>query len=705
MSLPHTRAGLNALLRPACVCVLGVSARRPTRGNLAIRSLQKQRYAGRILPIHPQAPELEGLPAVRAIEDLPPGVDAAFVAVPAADVSDVCERLDRAGVRAAVVITAGFSAEQETALRALTARIGMLVHGPNCMGVLNVSDGVPLYSAETPAKLRPGSVALLAQSGSAAISLMNTMQTGFSKVVTVGSEFRLTAADYLDWLADDPDTAAVGVILEAIQAPDAFAAAVRRVRAAGKAVAVLKVGRSAVGSAAAQAHTGALITPAMAYDCFFRLLGVPSVADYDQLAAALTVLVAHPAPLSAPGIAITGISGGETALMCDLVSEAGLCLADWSPDTAERLRSVLPGTTGRNPLDVWASVGQEQTNGHIVALQTIADDPAVGVILAVQDLQATLPPQLVERYHHPMAAVAAVRRATAKPVLVLSPTPDPLHPALAAGLAAAGVPALRGLWAGIGALRSLAMAPLADAAVPPALRAEAIAALKTEIRDHTGALPAPLCQRILASYGIAFVRSVLTDPDGALPPSAELSFPLVVKVLSADINHRSDVGGVVLGVTDTGSLRQAVATIRRNVAAAAPHASIAGFEIQEQMTGCVEALAGFSMAPPFGPLTVVGSGGVLAELQADRAAELGVVSPQCAAAMVAGTRLGQVLAGYRNLVPQTPLDGLALLVSNLTRLAADLSDVIAECDLNPVLVRPATGEAKAVDVLMVASRP
>lgn len=716
MSAPEatrTRSGLDALLRPRSVCVLGVSAKRATRGNMAIRSLRRMGFDGRILPIHPQASELEGFAAVPAIEALPEGVDVAFVAVPAADVADVIARLDRAGVRSAVVITAGFTAAQETALKDLAARTRLVMHGPNCMGVLNFSDGVPLYSAELPSKVAGGRVALLAQSGSAAIAVMNTLDVGFSKVATVGSEFRLTAADYLDWLADDPETSVVGVILEAIQSPPAFAAAVRRVQAAGKPVVVLKVGRSAVGAVAAQAHTGALITPSTAYTCFFDDLGVAAVADYDQLAAALTALSGGQAR-AGTGVAVTGISGGETALMCDLVAEAGLTPAAWSEATAERVRAALPGTTGHNPLDVWASVGQEGGDGHVQALQAIAADPAVGIVVAVQDLQASLPSSLSERYRHPIGAAIALRRTTDKPVIVVSPTPDPLHPGIAAEMRAAGLPALRGMWAGLGALRALAArgasvpgasvpgASVPGDARPPGLAPDALAALKAEIRGQRGVLPTPLCLRILDAYGIPFVRSVTVGPDGALPPGTPIAFPVVVKVSSTGIAHRSDIGGVRLGVADAAALRDAVAAIRANVTAAAPRAVIDGFEIQEEMTGCVEALAGFTDAPPFGPLTVVGSGGTLAELEADRAPSLGVVTPGRAASMIAGTKLGRVLGGYRNLVPRTPLDGLAALVADLTRLAADLADVVSECDLNPVLVRPGSGEARAVDVLMVA---
>ncbi len=688
--------GMDALLRPASVCVVGVSSRRPTRGNMAIRNLQALGFRGRILPVRPQAAELEGLKAVPSIEALPPGVDVAFVAVPAGDVAGVILRLDRAGVKAAVVITAGFSPEQEATLREVAGRVALLMHGPNCMGLLNFSDNVPLYSAEFPATIRPGRVALLAQSGSAAIAVMNTLRAGFSKVVTVGSEFRLTATDYLDWLAEDDATSVTGVILEAIQSPDAFAAAVRKVHAAGKSVVVLKVGRSVIGERAAQAHTGAMITPATAYECFFRDLGVPTVSDYDQLAGALLALAACK-PAGGGGVAVTGISGGETALMCDLVAESGLRLAEWSAETEAAVREALPGTTGRNPLDVWASLRAEDTDGHLTALEAIAADPAVGTIIAVQDLQATLPRQLSGRYRHPMGMVAALRQRTDKPVLVLASTPDPLHPDLAALLEQGGVPVMQGLWAGLGALRALAVERPTEHEPPAVLD---LASLQEEIRRHSGPLPNALCQQILARYQIPFVRSLTTGPDGT-PPEG-LTFPVVVKVASSGIAHRSEIGGVALGIADAESLRRAVADIRASVASAAPDRVIDGFEIQEQLSGCVEAMAGFSMAPPFGPLTIVGTGGVLAELQADRAATLGWIPPARAAQMIEALRLGRVLGGYRNLVPPTRLDGLARLVSNLTRLARDLGDVIAECDLNPVLVRPGSGEATAVDVLMIA---
>jgi acyl-CoA synthetase (NDP forming) len=703
-----TRDALTALIRPTTICVIGASGRRATRGNFAIQSLQRMRFPGRIIPVNPQAAEIEGLATVASIDALPPGVDVAFVAVPAGTVSSVIRQLDGAGVRSAIVITAGFSPEQDAELRAVAGAANILMHGPNCMGVLNFSDNVPLYSAGLSSKVTAGPVALLAQSGSAAIAVMNTLDIGFSKVMTVGSEFRVTASDYLDWLADDPATTVVGVILEAIQAPAAFAAAIRRVHAAGKAVVVLKVGRSSVGLLATQAHTGAMIAPSTAYDCFFRDLGVPIAADYDQFAAALTVLAVSPRPPSGTGVAIAGISGGETALMCDMAAETGVRLATWSPETAARVVAALPGTTGQNPVDVWASVGQEGTGAHLAALTALAADPAVGIIACLQDMQETLPETLVERYLEPVRAAVALRQAGTKPVVMISPTHDKLHPRLAAALSAGGVPALRGLWAGMGALRSLATAgDRVDAnAMPPvahALAPDQLAALKAEIRRHSGVLPGELCLRVLTCYGIPFVRSLTLGQNGVLPDGAAIDFPVVVKVASMDIAHRSDIGGVKLGVSEAG-LADAIAAIHASVTQAKPNARIDGYEIQEQMIDCVEALAGFTAAPPFGVLTIVGTGGTLAELEADHASGLGPIDPDRAAAMIAGTRLGKVLDGYRNLIPKTDLAGLADLVCRLSTLAADLSDVLTECDLNPVMVRKGSGEVKVVDVLMVATR-
>ena len=346
---------VEPLLRPGSVAVIGASATRQTQGNGVIRNLRQVGYAGRIIPVHPTAPEIDGLAAISAIDHLPSGTDTAVVAIPAPAVVGVLAELQQAGVRSAVVFSNGFPASDEQAYRELAAASPMAIHGPNCMGLVNLSDPLRLYPSTVTDKVTPGRVALIAQSGSAAISLMNSIAAGLSKVITMGSEWQVTAPDYMRWLATDAATDVIGVVLESIKDPAAFAAAAARIRDAGKSLVVLKVGRSAIGAAAVKAHTGAMISPNDAYDCFFESCGIPTTRDYDELIATIECFAACRARPRGGRIGIIGISGGETALACDIAADQGLTLARWSRTTEECIRAALPGAAGVNPLDLGAT--------------------------------------------------------------------------------------------------------------------------------------------------------------------------------------------------------------------------------------------------------------------------------------------------------------------------------------------------------------
>src|SRR5229473_1662579 len=303
---------MNALIRPRTIAVIGASPKRQTLGNVALDNLANYKFAGRVIPVHAEAPEIAGLAAVRAIEALPDDVDVALASVPAAGVADVVRQLDRRGVRGAIVNTAGFSTEQEAELRQLVNTSRILMHGPNCMGLINLSDATPIYTGGITSRIRSGPVALIAQSGSAAISVINSSTAVFSKVVTIGSEYRVTGADYLQWLASDVDTSVIGLILESIQDADRFADAIDRVHAAGKSLVMLKVGRSTTGARATLAHTGALIRNDDAFKGFVARYGIPVVGDYEQLIAALEAMSVSKKGPAHDRIALMGISGGET---------------------------------------------------------------------------------------------------------------------------------------------------------------------------------------------------------------------------------------------------------------------------------------------------------------------------------------------------------------------------------------------------------
>lgn len=697
---------MNALIRPRTIAVIGASPNRVTLGNVALDNLVNYKYAGTVIPVHGEAKEIAGLPAVSSIEALPDGVDTALASVPAAGVADVVRRLEKRGVKTAIVNTAGFSEVQDAELRALVKSAKILMHGPNCMGLINLSDATPIYTGGITSRVRKGPVALIAQSGSAGISVINSSTCGFSKIVTIGSEYRVTGADYLAWFAGDPDTQVVGLVLESIPDPDKFADALDKVHAAGKSMVMLKVGRSATGARATLAHTGALIRNDDAFQGFAVRYGVPVVADYEELIATLEAFaVTRKRP--APGrIALMGISGGETALACDACDAIGLPLAEFSESTSAALRTTLPGTPGQNPVDIGQSVGRSQ-GAALAALSTVMNAPEVGLGIVLQDMQASLPASSHRNYTNHLTTVAQMSREADKPVVVISPTAEIMSEKLLACLDDTGTPALRGLWPGLVAVKSMldwaARTPDPRRLAQRTLGGER-AALAQEIGAHKGSLPAALVGRLLKSYGIPTVKSaVARSVDEAVSHAKTIGYPMVVKVMSAQVPHRSDVGAVQLGIEDEAGLRAAVALIEKNVREKVPGATIDGYEMQEELVDCVQAMVGYQAAPPYGALTIVGTGGVLVELEADKAVSLSPVTPAEAGGMVGSTRLGKRLDGYRNLMPRTDITPLATLVANLSELAADFADLIPECDLNPVLIRKGSGDCRVVDALFVAA--
>jgi len=694
---------VSTLIQPKSVAIVGASARRRTQGNGVIQHLLNAKFAGRIIPVHGTATEIDGLPTAGAIDQLPRGTDCAVVAIPAPSVAETLALLDRAGVRSAMVFTNGFSPTEESEFRELAGTSEMVIHGPNCMGLINVSDGLALYPSTITEKVKSGKVALIAQSGSAAISLMNSTSVGLSKVITMGSEFQVTAPDYMRWLAADDQTAVIGIVLESIKHPAEFAAAAAQIRAAGKSLVVLKVGRSEVGALAVKAHTGALISRKDAYDRFFEQCGIPVAGDYEELIATVECFASCGGVASGSRISVVGISGGETALACDLAADLGVPIAEWGAETANRVRAALPGAAGRNPLDLGATV-HHSLEQDTQAIDAILDDAAADALLVIQDAQATLTPTMLGNYLPRILAYGEHGRATSKPVVLVSPTGENTHPRIIEELAGTGVPVLRGLRAGLVALRNLGIR--GQAATPwngSRQRSASAAAIEQEIAGCSGPLPAELCTTILTAYGIPLVRStIVRTSEEAVGCADAIGYPLVVKIASRDIMHRSDVGGVERGIFDVAALRAAIDRIVRNVQAAVPAARIDGIELQEEKVDHVEVLAGFVTSAPFGALTVVGTGGTLVELVADRAVHLGPVTPEQASKMIGGTRLGALLGGYRNLIPRTNIEPLAALIANLSELAFDLSGQIKECDLNPVLVRKGSGEVAVVDALMVA---
>lgn len=700
---------VTSLLKPKTVAVIGASAKRVSQGNLVIANLLTADFPGSIIPIHPTANTIDGLQVISSPDNLPGDIDLAVLAIPASSVTAALKGLQRNDVRAAIVFANGFSATEEKDLRRFVKTSRMVVHGPNCMGLINVNDDISLYPTRPSEKVHAGGVALLAQSGSAAISIMNSANAGFSKVVTMGSEFQITVADYIHWLATDNETTTIGVVTEEITDPLAFAEATALAHSAGKMVVVLKVGTSEIGAAAAQAHTGALISNQDAYKRFFLECDIATARDFDELVASLECL-AQQRKLSpaARGIAVIGISGGQTALACDLAEQRSVPLATFSENTSETVKHCLPGSIGNNPIDIGATLALDRMRLPD-ALDAVMNDDSVAGIAFVQDAQDSLNPRSLASYESILDTYANAANATAKPVVLISPTGQNLHKAVVDQFSARGIPVLRGLSAGIGAIGNMAKGDpeIAHAWVSKQNAHRNKTANKFSIENwcfdtDSGVLDRHSSAALLQEYGIPHVNSIVVQTaQEAIARANEIGFPMVAKVVSTDVPHRSEAGGVIVGIEDSQALSEAIERITANVTDKLSQAVIQGFELQQDISNWLEVMVGFTQASPFGSLIVVGTGGTTAELEADRALRLSPVSVEDAEEMLIDTKVGKLLSGYRRLHPDTDLKPLAKLVSGLSMLANDYRDALVACDLNPVMVQPDSGRVCTVDTLIV----
>ncbi len=703
---------VNSLIKPESVAVIGASAKRVSQGNLVIANLLSANPQKTIIPVHPTAALIDGLRAVSSPDKLPGDIDTAVVAIPANGVTDALIQLQRNNVRSAIVFANGFTPAEERDLRSFLDDSSIVVHGPNCMGLINANDQISLYPTRPSERLKPGGIALLAQSGSAAISVMNSAGAGFSKIVTMGSEFQVTAADYIHWLASDEFTKVIGVITEEITDPLAFAEATTLANEAGKTVVVLKVGTSEIGAAAAQAHTGALISNQDAYDQFFLECDLAIARDFDELVASLESLANQQRWTSgAGGIAVVGISGGQTALACDVADRRSVPLAKFADATSETIKRYLPGSIGTNPIDIGAT--REIDRMQLPkALDAVLNDEAVTGLAFIQDAQDSLNPRSLGSYQSILETYANAGEGSGKPVVLISPTGQNLHETIVEQFAARRIPTLRGLHAGIAAIDNMARGNPARAREWTSARkahrkpsANQHSTAGWNFDEKSGVLDRQASADLLAQYEIPHVASIVVETKQEADSRApEIGFPLVAKVVSTDIPHRSESGGVITGIKDRAELEGAMELIASSVSARFPQAGIQGFELQQDLSDHVEVLVGFTQTPPFGSLLVVGAGGTMVELESDRALRLAPFGVEDARKMVAETKVGKLLSGYRRLVPETDIEPLSRLVSSLSIMADDFRHSLGACDLNPVMVQKGSGHVCTVDTLFVIDR-
>jgi acyl-CoA synthetase (NDP forming) len=701
---------LQPLFAPRSVAVLGASPRTGTTGNSTVRNLIDFGFKGEIFPIHPTASEVCGLRAYKDLASLPEAPDCAAVALSADKVvANLSEAADR-GVRSAVIFASGFSETgpdgkaRQDELRALVDRTRLVVCGPNCLGLASIGERISLYSASLPEGIAPGGVAVLSHSGSGCIVVTSTARFGFSYVVSGGNCVSLDLADYIDFLAEDERTRVIALFAETIRDPAAFAKAARKANSAGKAIVALKIGRSVRGAAAAAAHTGSLAGASAVYEDFFGANGIIPVDDIDELVESVALMVSTTRRPRGRGLGVVNVSGGEIALTCDLAQTLGVDLPELSPSAEARLRAALP-SYGRvsNPLDATGTAVFDMAM-YAGCIEGLASDPAISMVAVSQDCPAGLGDRQAAVYRALATTAAEVAGRIDKPLVFYSNVAGGLHPVVVEPLLEAGVPVLQGARASLLAIRRLFEladmegAPRADVAVAPPQEAWRRRLAEGEPLTEREA------KRFLADHDIPVTREKLArSADEATAAALEMSFPVVLKIESVDLPHKTDVGGVKLGLTTPQAVSEAYAEIMDNIGRLAPTARINGVLVQEMVAVGSEAIVGLSRHDPFGMAVVVGAGGVLVELLRDTALALAPIDEERAAAVIDETRFGKTLAGYRG-APAGDSRALAALVARVSMIGAQYEDWLEAVDLNPVHVGAAGEGVRVLDALVAPRR-
>ncbi len=688
-----SQRNLDRLFAPRSVAVVGASNRPRSVGATVMRNLLQGGFSGAILPVNPKYEAVAGVRAYRSLADLPAVPDLAVVCTPPAAVPGVIGELGAAGTKAAVVLTAGLSAGKDAQGRTLqqamleAAQPHLLrVLGPNCVGLIVPSLGLNATFAHTGAA--PGTLAFVSQSGALTTAVLDwagSRGIGFSHFVSLGDSADVDFGDVIDYLGSDPKTRAILLYIESVKHARKFMSAARAA-ARNKPLIAVKAGRAAEGAKAAASHTGALAGSDDVFDAAIRRAGMLRVETTQELFDAVETL-AHAKPLQGNRLTILTNGGGPGVMAVDaLVSRRGK-LASLTPQTLQQLDSILPPTWSHaNPVDV---IGDAPAERYVKALELLLADPQSDAVVLLHAPTAIVPSDEIA------AACAPLIRAAHRNVL-------------ACWLGANGVARARQVFveAGIPTYSTpeeaiQAFMQMVDyrrnqdllMEVPPSAAAEfrpdterARAVVARTLSAGGSLLDEVDAKALLAAYGVPIVETrVAAGGEEAVRIAQELGYPVALKLLSPDVSHKSDVGGVELGLETAEDVRRAARDIAGRLAKLRPAAKLAGFTVQRMIRrpGAHELIVGAASDPIFGPVILFGHGGTAVEVIGDRAVALPPLNLPLARELVSRTRVAKLLAGYRDR-PAADLESVYLTLVQVSQMIADLPE-IAELDINPLL--------------------
>ncbi|MGE0100006.1 MAG: GNAT family N-acetyltransferase [Hydrogenophaga sp.] len=702
MSIRH----LDALFAPSSVAVIGASLRPASVGGTVWRNINASGYQGPLYPVNPRHAHLDGVPTFARVSDLPQAPELAIVCTPAATVASLIAELGARGTRAAIVVTAGLDATQKQAMLDAARKHTLRILGPNCIGMLVPHLGLNASFAHRDAP--PGELAFVSQSGALVTAMLDwagSRGIGFSHFVSLGERADVDFGDMLDFLGSDPNTRSILLYIESIDAPRKFMSAARAA-ARNKPVIVVKAGRSAAGQQAAASHTGALAGSDAVFDAAIARAGMLRVNTLQDLFLAAETLSRFRDNRAERLIVLTN-GGGAGVMAADAAAAEDVPLVELDADTKARLDQVLPANWSHaNPVDI---IGDAPSARYVAALDALVRDESSAVLFI----------------HAPTAIVPSLEIAEALLPLA-SATPrrvlgcwlgDAAVADARERFRSAGVPDFNTPEDAVRAVsllstyrrhqEELLQTPPARSATRPVDLPRIRAIVEGVLTSGRELLTEPEAKDLLAAAGLPVVPTSVVEPQAqaAVEAAEALGYPVALKVLSHEITHKSDVGGVRLNIGSAAELHEACATMLARVGEQRPDVTVQGFTVQPMVRKkhAHELIVGASVDPVFGPVLLFGQGGVAVEVLADRSLALPPLNTPLALSQIARTRVARLLRGYRD-EPAADIDAIAQVLVAVSQLLVDVPE-LAELDINPLLANHEGAVALDARVRVSAARP
>lgn len=689
-----TIRNLDKMFAPQSIAIIGATNRPGAIGNIVTRNVLQGGFDGPVMPVHPRYKSVAGVLAYPDVQSLPVVPELAIICTPPGPIPEIVATLGAKGTRAAIVITAGLEAaktpEGGTVAQAMldAARPHLLrILGPNCVGALVPGLGVNASFAHLPAL--PGGIAFASQSGALCTAVLDwarAQQIGFSHFISLGNMADVDFGDVVDFLASDPGTTAILLYIEAVTNGRKFMSACRAA-ARNKPVVVIKSGTAAEGAAAAATHTGALAGADRVYDAAFRRAGLLRVRDFAELFAAVETL-ARARPQSGERLAILTNGGGLGVMAIDELVRQGGVTAQLRDETVEALSAVLPGTwSHRNPVDI---IGDAPGSRYADAIRILTESGDCDAVLVMHAPVATADPAEAAR------AVLDMADTTRVNILTNWVGSEAVAPARKM-FQDAGVPTYETPGQAVDAFmhmvryrRNQETLLETPASVPDTLRADSETVrglVEKRLTADADMMNEVEAKAVLGAYGIPVVETrFAASPGEAADIAEDLGFPVALKIVSDQVSHKSDAGGVRLSLESADAVEKAAATMLENVARYATGANLEGFSVQPMVSRpkAFEVVLGMTEDPVFGPVLLFGHGGTAVEVVDDTAVALPPLNMKLAQDLISRTRISRLLTGYRDR-PPVAMDRLCQTLIQLSRLVVEFPE-IAEVDINPMLV-------------------